>query len=138
MSDEAEHSEASKADSNTEPTTQSWQLGMQTRHLPYLSTGRANMVQSLLGSVGMHAKLHKEELTKVMDQYFPEAFRNAMPSDQQSILPAKFSLQQADTELNNAFVAAYNVLKEGTIFGPKSATYAKAKKLGGAGGNIFV
>ena len=138
MSDEEKHVEASKADSNTEPATQPGQLGMQTRHLPYLSAGRANRLQSLLGPIGMHAKLKKEDQDKVLDLYFPEAIRNVMPADQQSILPFKFSLQQAETELNNAFVASYNVLKETTIFGPKSALYAKAKKLGGAGGSTFV
>jgi hypothetical protein len=40
---------------------------------------------------------------------------------------ADSTAEPADTELINAFVAAYNVLKEGTIFGPKSATYLKAK-----------
>ena len=54
-------------------------------------------------------------------------FRTMSEGEQVEASSADSTAEPADTELINAFVAAYNVLKEGTIFGPKSATYLKAK-----------
>ena len=86
----------------------------------------------------MHAKLSEEVQGKLMNEYIAKATRNLLPQSQLSILPDKFSLQQADTELTNTFIAAYNVLKEGTTFGPKSSNAQKAKQLGGVGGQSFI
>jgi len=137
---EVDRNEVTSTDSVTEPVPfPTLLLAMQQRHLPYVERARANNAQVLEGTIGMHAKLNKEDREKLVDQYLPkDQFRDTLPQSQSSVLPDKFSQQQAETELMNAFVAAYNVVKEVPAFGPKSAMAQKAKHLGGVGGRVFV
>ena len=137
---EVDQNEVTSTDSVTEPVPfPTLLLAMQQRHLPYVERARANNAQVLEGTIGMHAKLNKEDREKLVDQYLPkDQFRDTLPQSQSSVLPDKFSQQQAETELMNAFVAAYNVVKEVPAFGPKSAMAQKAKHLGGVGGRVFV
>ena len=137
---EGDEVEVVSADSDkvTESVSSPPQLAMLTRRLPWCDNARKNNALVLGGAVGMHAKLSEEGQRKLMEAYLSKANRDFLPQHQLSILPDKFSLQQADTELTNAFVAAHNVLMETATFGPKSANAQKAKQLGGIGGRVYV
>lgn len=136
---EVEQAEVVGADVTSEPAPpSSRQLTMRVRHLPYLQQAHADRAQVLRGPVGVHANLSKEDKEKLVDTYFPRDLRNNLLLSQKSILPEKFTREQVQIELENAFVATYNVISEGTAFGPKSALSARAKMLGGVGGRSFL